>query len=117
MQPPGGIRARPHGGVPGPIARLDRVKTSTAWIVFSLLRLLFFAVPFMVLHLIGWPWYFSVTVAALISVSLSIILLSRPRERAALSIQEWRDRDRTADDIAEDAVLDSSDSATPPPVE
>jgi len=84
------------------------VKTSTAWIVFSLLRLLFFAVPFAALYFIGWPWYFAALVATLVSVSLSVILLSKPRERAAVSIQEWRDRDRTADDIAEDAALDAA---------
>lgn len=48
-------------------------------------------------------------IAALVGVSLSILLLSKPREQASTSIHEWRHRDRTEDSIAEDAALDFGD--------
>lgn len=82
-------------------------KTRTAWITYTALRLLFFAVPFAILYLLGiWPWL-SAVFAALIGVSLSVIFLSRPRATASESIYEWRNRDRTADDIVEDDAIDS----------
>lgn len=98
------------------------MKTRTAWIVYSLLRIVFFAVPFaalMVLLPLGgighWPTIFiSVAVAALISISLSVLLLSTPRDAASESIYAWRNSNRTADDEAEDAVLDETHPETIP---
>ena len=86
-----------------------------AWTTYIVLRLLFFVVPFAALYALALALGFSMTLAgitaavlaALIGVSLSILLLSKPREEASESIYEWRNRDRTADDIAEDEVLDS----------
>lgn len=83
----------------------------TAWIVYSALRLLFFAVPFAVLYAIGWHWILAAIVATLIAASLSIIFLSRQRETAAQSIQAWRDQGRTADDIVEDTAVDATENA------
>lgn len=82
------------------------MKPRTAWIVYSLSRLTFFAVPFAALMLIGWPWWLAAVVSTLAAVSLSIIFLSKQREVASASVHEWRNRERTADDIAEDAALD-----------
>ena len=83
----------------------------TVWIVYSALRLLFFAVPFAVLYLLGiWPWL-SAIFAALIGFSLSIIFLSRPRDAASESIYEWRNRDRTPDSIVEDDAADAAEAA------
>lgn len=64
--------------------------------------------PFAALMLIGWPWWLSAVVASLAAVSLSIIFLSKQREVASASVYEWRQRDRTTDDIAEDAALDGT---------
>lgn len=83
------------------------MKTRTAWIVYSLLRVAFFAVPFAVLYAIGWHWLAAAVVATLIGAALSIIVLSKPRETAAESVQAWRDRDRTADDVVEDEAVDA----------
>ncbi len=81
----------------------------TAWLVYAVLRLLFFAVPFGVLYLLGiWPWIAAVF-AALIGVSLSVIFLSKPRAVASESIYEWRNRDRTADDIVEDEAVEAAE--------
>jgi len=82
-------------------------KTRTAWITYTALRLLFFAVPFGILYVLGIQPWLSAVFAALIGVSLSIIFLSRPRDAASESIYEWRNRDRTADDIVEDDAMDS----------
>lgn len=79
-----------------------------------MLRLLFFVVPFAALYALGLALGFTMmlsgiiaaVLAALIGVSLSILLLSKPREEASESIYAWRNRDRTADDVAEDAVID-----------
>lgn len=81
----------------------------SAWFIYIALRLLFFAVPFAVLMLLGiWPWM-SAVFAALIGVSLSIILLAKPRATASESIYTWRNRDRTTDDVIEDDAIDSSE--------
>ncbi len=90
------------------------MKPRTAWIVYSLARLAFFAVPFAALMFIGWPWWLSAIVASLAAVSLSIIFLARQREAASASFYEWRHRDRTEDDIAEDAALDASQDTDEP---
>ncbi len=78
------------------------------------LRLLFFVVPFGIIYWLGLQLQFSLALsggvaavlAALISLSLSVIFLSRPRAEAAQSIVDWRNRDRTEDDIEEDSALD-----------
>jgi len=95
------------------------VNTRTAWIVYSLLRLAFFAVPFAALMLLlslgGFPQWIAALVAgvisALIAVSLSVIFLAKPREAAAESIYEWRNRSRSADDVAEDDAVDATRAA------
>lgn len=83
------------------------VSTRTAWTVYTILRLVFFAVPFTVLYFaLGWTWWLSAIIATIIAFSLSIIFLSRQRETASESIHDWRQRTRTADDIVEDDALD-----------
>lgn len=112
--------AGPLRGCSGVTGKLGRVKsTRSAWTIYIVLRLLFFVVPFALVYWLGLQLQFSLALsggvaavlAALISMSLSIIFLARPRAQAAQSIVEWRNRDRTADDIAEDAVLDDEGSA------
>lgn len=73
-----------------------------------MLRLAFFAVPFALLYFIGWPWWVALIIAALAGASLSVIFLHRPREAASESIYDWRNRDRTPDDIVEDDAIEAS---------
>ncbi|GAA2188884.1 hypothetical protein GCM10009786_19740 [Leucobacter alluvii] len=91
----------------------------TAWIVYIVLRLLFFAVPFTVLFLIGLQPWIAAVFAALIGVALSVIFLARPRSTASESIYDWRNRDRTPDDIVEDEAVEAretpSETAQPGP--
>lgn len=85
------------------------MSTRTAWTVYTILRLVFFAVPFTVLYFaLGWSWWLSAIIATIIAFSLSIIFLSRQRETASESIHDWRQRTRTADDIVEDDALDGA---------
>jgi len=90
------------------------VNTRKAWIVYTVLRLAFFAVPFAALMLIDWPWWLAAITAMLVGISLSVIFLSKPRETAATSVYDWRNRDRTADDIAEDAALAEAEATAAP---
>lgn len=110
---PAPLGARPLGSSSAAVGTLAGVNPRTAWIVYSFARLAFFAAPFAALMLIGWPWWLAAVVSTLAAVSLSIIFLSKPREAASAGVYEWRHRNRTADDIAEDAALDgvSSDGA------
>lgn len=87
------------------------MNTGKAWLVYILLRLVFFAVPFAVLMLIGWPWWLALLIATLVALALSVIFLSKQRGAASTSIYDWRNRERTADDIAEDAALEATEGA------
>lgn len=92
------------------------MNTRKAWTVYILLRLLFFAVPFglLLVLLYSWGWDYwpiallSTAVAALVSVSLSVIFLSKQRDAASESIYEWRNRERTVDDLVEDEAVDAA---------
>lgn len=100
-----------HTEGPGKLGRVSNPRS--AWFIYIVLRLLFFVVPFALLMLLGiWPWL-SAVFAALIGVSLSIIFLAKPRATASESIYDWRNRDRTADDIVEDDALDSVEDPAP----
>ncbi|MFV0435184.1 MAG: DUF4229 domain-containing protein [Leucobacter sp.] len=91
----------------------------SAWLVYSALRLLFFAVPFALVYVlcivIGLSMMLSalvaVVLAALISLSLSVLLLSKPRDAASESIYAWRTKGREHDDIVEDEAIDEADRA------
>lgn len=107
-------------GNAGTLSRVSEQRK--AWVTYSVLRLLFFVVPFAVLYVLALSLDMSMMVAgvtaavlaALIGVALSILLLSKPREQASVSIHEWRNRERTADDIVEDEALDfGADSQEP----
>ena len=87
------------------------MNTGKAWIVYVLLRIVFFAVPFAVLFFIGWPWWLALAIASLIALALSVIFLSKQRSTASSSIYEWRMRERTADDIVEDDAVDAAAAA------
>lgn len=96
-----------------PLGRMVHVNSRSAWLTYSLLRIAFFAVPFGVLYAIGWAWWLALLVATLVAVALSVLVLHKQRSAASESIYEWRNRDRTADDIAEDAAIDGTDPARP----
>lgn len=78
-----------------------------AWVVYTVLRVLAFAVPFGVLAAIGLDWWWAALIAAVIGFCLSYILLRRPREAVASQIAAARANAgaRGADESAEDDVV------------
>lgn len=88
-------------------------KTRNAWTVYIVLRLLFFAVPFGLMYVIGVKVWLAAVFAALIGVALSVLLLSKQRAVASESIYEWRTRDHgRADALVEDDAVDAAEAPT-----
>lgn len=108
--PPGSGDPRPRTKASTQLASVHSllVNTGKSWALYIVLRIVFFAVPFGVLLLINWPWWLALLVATLIALALSVIFLSKQRGEASTSIYEWRNRDRTADDIVEDELVEDA---------
>ncbi len=88
-------------------------------IVYSVLRLLAFLVPFGILMLfpIMQEYYWLAAIfAALIGLSLSVLFLRKPLEDATAGLAERRSNARQAvsDEDAEDAAADTATTATAP---
>ncbi len=79
------------------------------WVFYTVARLAFFIVPLIIFNAISFELWFSAIIATLIAASLSVIFLRKSRDGASEAIYEWRTREKTVDDIAEDEILDSSD--------
>lgn len=90
------------------------MRAGKIWAFYIALRLLFFAVPFGLLLWLGtvvWmPVWLAAIVAALIGFSLSLLLLSKPRDEASTSVYEWRQRRRTQDELEEDEIVDAANA-------
>lgn len=84
--------------------------------IYTVLRILFFAVPFALLMLlpIGREFYWlSAIFAALIGLSLSVLLLRRPLEDVTTALADRRARRRArSDEDIEDAATDDADPGT-----
>ncbi|MEB4614651.1 DUF4229 domain-containing protein, partial [Leucobacter sp. M11] len=87
------------------------------WAVYSILRVLFFLVPF---GLILWltlsmglmpviAGSIAALLAAAIGLALSVLFLSKQRSEASASIVAWQQKKRTADDIVEDEAVEQLD--------
>ena len=86
------------------------MKRIPAWLTYSVLRLIFFFVPFAVLYAVGVWWWLAALVAALFSFSLSLLALRSSREKVAEALYEARNPTRpltTPDEDFEDANVDS----------
>ena len=85
--------------------------TSRPVLVYTLLRLLAFLVPLVILWFVfpGMPWVAAIMAAAS-GASLSVIFLRRPREEVSSRIYAARQkRAKVTDDDVEDAVIDSAE--------
>ena len=60
------------------------------WLLFSVLRVLAFAVPFGILVALGLEWWISALVAAAVGFCVSYIFLRRQRDRVAIQIAAAR---------------------------
>ena len=97
------------------------MKRIPSWLTYTVLRLVLFVVPLVILLLLGIVWWASVIAAALIGLCLSYILLAKQRHAVASDLYAARHRDKPAPsaDDAEDEAIDAAqaeadaDDATP----
>ncbi|MGO1543938.1 MAG: hypothetical protein ACTHXA_06320 [Gulosibacter sp.] len=93
------------------------MKTSRAWTVYILVRVLAFIVPFGIIMLVlptwQWNWLVGVIVGAIVSLTISQIFLYREQIEIGGAIQERaearkaRANERRPIDIEEDADIDA----------
>lgn len=90
------------------------MKRIPSWLTYTVLRLVVFVVPLIVLLVIGLVWWAAVIAAALIGLCLSYILLSKPRNAVSSDLYAARHRDKPAPspDDEEDAAIDAAQSQT-----
>ncbi|WP_371029819.1 DUF4229 domain-containing protein [Pseudoclavibacter sp. JSM 162008] len=90
------------------------MNSKRAWLVYSVIRLLAFAVPFAVVMLAlpawQWNWLAGALIGAVISACISVIFLRGTRQQMGDDLQRLTERKdaRTADDKDEDVALDST---------
>lgn len=88
------------------------MKRIPSWLTYTVLRLVVFVVPLIILLVIGIVWWAAVIAAALIGLCLSYILLSKPRNAVSSDLYAARHRDKPAPspDDEEDAAIDAAGS-------
>lgn len=109
-----GAGGKPDGG---------RRRRIPVWLTFTVLRLLFFAVPLVVVYLLGGNIVLAAAAAAIIGACLSVILLHRQRAEVAAELEAWRatriaNRRKPTDEDAEDEVAggqNANAAASPKP--
>ena len=78
-------------------------------VIYSILRILLFAVPFTIFMLMNIAWWASALFATGIAVSLSYLLLVKQRHQVATTVESWRHGTNTdADNDLENAALDAA---------
>lgn len=85
------------------------MKAVPAWLSFTVLRVLMFVVPFVILLLLGIAGWLSAVIAAIIGLCLSYIFLRTPRNAVASRLYDVRHREKDPvhpDDESEDAAVD-----------
>lgn len=91
------------------------MSTTRAWVIYSIVRLLSFIVPFAIVMLVlpgwEWAWLVGLVVATICGLAISEIFLVRPRQVIADSLARRRAERLAADprralDREEDALLD-----------
>jgi hypothetical protein len=82
--------------------------------MFTVLRVLMFVVPFILLLVLGFEGWLAALLSALIGLCLSYIFLRKPRESVARGLYEVRHRDKEPvhpDAESEDAAVDRASAA------
>lgn len=90
------------------------MKAVPAWVFYSVLRVLMFAVPLAVFLLLAIDPWLSTVLAAIVGFCLSYIFLRKSRDTVAGDIYRRRHRETepvSADDEAEDAADDAATAA------
>ncbi len=76
-------------------------------VLYSILRVALFAIPFIVLMLLNIWWWVSAIAAAVIAACISYIFLDRQRNDVAEAVAAWRSHSKTdTDNDVENAALD-----------
>lgn len=76
--------------------------------MYSILRLLLFAVPFTIFLLLQIEWWVSALFATVIAVCLSYLFLRQQRHEVAATVESWRHGTNTdSDGDLENAALDA----------
>ncbi len=97
-----------------------RTRRIPVWVTYSALRLLLFAVPLVVVYLLGGNIFIAAAAAAIIGVCLSVILLHRQRTEVAAELESWRAtrranrREPTDEDVEDDAAGQNANAAASP---
>ncbi|MBX3091611.1 MAG: DUF4229 domain-containing protein [Cryobacterium sp.] len=77
-------------------------------ILYSIIRVVLFAVPFIVFMLIGIWWWVSALTAAIIAACISYLFLNRQRHEVAEVVSSWgKGTHSDADNDVENEALDS----------
>ena len=116
-------RRRAGAARPGPVPTLDAVEQDTtgkrrglpAWAVFSVLRVLFFLVPLVVVYAFSANLLVAAGIATVVGLCLSVIFLSRQRRAFSGELAATRGRPERPrrpstgeDENAEDAAVDGT---------
>ena len=89
------------------------MKSSRQIIIYSVLRLLLFAVPFTVFMFLNIEWWASALLATVIAVCLSYLLLLKQRHALATTVETWgKSKNTDPDNDLENAALDATDTVT-----
>ena len=88
------------------------MKAVPAWVYFSVLRVLMFAVPLVVLLVLGIDPWVATLLAAVIGLCLSYIFLRKPRESVARDLYAARNRTSSRTASAASATSGASDADT-----
>ena len=89
------------------------MKAVPAWLLFTVLRVLMFVVPFAVLLALGIEGWLAAVLAAIIGLCLSYIFLRTPRDSVARDLYQVRHREKEPvhpDAESEDAAVDRADA-------
>ncbi|TFD46563.1 DUF4229 domain-containing protein [Cryobacterium frigoriphilum] len=90
------------------------MKTVPVWVYYSVLRVLLFVIPLVVLLALRLEPWLAALLAAIIGLCVSYLLLRRPREGLARDLYEARHRDKplvNVDAETEDAAIQRAEAA------
>ena len=90
------------------------MKAVPAWLLFTVLRVLMFVVPFVILLVLGIEGWLAAVLAAIIGLCLSYIFLRNPRNSVSRDLYEVRHRAKEPvhpDAESEDAAVDRAAAA------
>ena len=88
------------------------MNSSRQIVIYSILRLLLFVVPFTIFMLLNIAWWASALLATAIAVCLSYLLMLKQRHALAATVGTWGKGTSTdADNDLENAALDADESS------